>query len=114
MSFRFRRLTPWLLLNLIGMGVYLQLASTLWTVSGDEGLPGGPGDAFYWFVVLAPILLVYLTINVLSLFAIAKRVRSTGSLATLIIWMSIAALWIVVVGYDHFRSLRAICPAAGC
>jgi ABC-type Na+ efflux pump permease subunit len=114
MTLYFRRAPIWIVLNLIGMGTYLRLGSELWTVPGDEGLPGGPGDPFYWFFLMLPILLVYLVFNLISLSAIIERVRQTGRLNSLYVWLTIAMFWIVTFRYDNLRSFRVICPAAGC
>jgi hypothetical protein len=112
MTLLFRRATIWTALNLIGMAIYLRLASDLWTVPGDEGLPGGPGDPFYWFFFLIPILLAYLAFNLVALSAIVKRVGHTRKFTPLYIWVVIAMLWVVTFRYDHLRSFRVISPPA--
>ncbi len=111
MGFRFRRAPLWIVLNLAGMLIYLWLASDLWTVPGEEGLPGGPGDAFYWVLMLAPILLIFLTVNLLALYAIIRKTRRTGRLSSLGVWVIVAGLWMITNGYDNHRSFRIICPA---
>lgn len=78
MTLYFRRAPIWIVLNLMGMATYLWLGSDLWTIPGDEGLPGGPGDAFYWFFLMLPVLLAYLVFNLISLSAIIERVRQQG------------------------------------
>jgi hypothetical protein len=114
MTLHFRRAPIWTVLNLIGMGTYLRLGLGLWTMPGDEGLPGGPGDAIYWFLFMLPVLLAYLAFNLMALSAIIQRVRQTGRLNSLYIWLAIAILWIVSFRYDNLRSFRAICPDTGC
>jgi hypothetical protein len=114
MTLHFRRASIWIALNLIGMAAYLRLGSDLWTNLGDEGPPGGPGDAFYWFFLMVPVLLAYLVFNLISLSAIVERVRQTGRLKSLYIWVAIAPLWIVTFRYDNLRSFRVICPETGC
>lgn len=111
MLIRFRRAPIWMLINLAGMGVYLRLASEIWAVPGEEGLPGGPGDPFYWFFVLLPFLFVYLTINLIALYAIIKRTRKTGNISSLCTWITVAVLWIATNTYDNHRLFRNICPA---
>lgn len=114
MTLYFRRAPIWIVLNFIGMATYLRLGSALWTIPGDEGLPGGPGDAFYWFFLMIPVLLAYLVFDLISLSAIIKRVRQTGQLNSLYIWLAIAIVWIVTIRYDNLRSFRVICPDTGC
>lgn len=114
MTLHFRRAPIWIVLNLIGMAMYLRLGSDLWTIPSDERLLGGPGDAFYWFFLMLPVLLAYLVFNLISLSAIIERVRQTGRLNALYIWLAIAVLWIVTFRYDNLRSFRAICPDTGC
>lgn len=114
MALRFRRAPIWIVLNLIGMAAYLRLGSDIWTVPGDEGLPGGSGDAFYWFFRMLPVLLVYLPFNLIALSAIIERLRQTGRLNSLYIWLAIAILWIVTYRYDSLRAFRVICPNSGC
>jgi hypothetical protein len=114
MTLHFRRAPIWILLNLIGMATYLSLGSDLWILPGDEGLPGGPGDAFYWFFLMLPVLVAYLVVNMISLSAIIERVRQTKRLISLYIWLAIAILWIVTFRYDNLRSFRVICPNTGC
>jgi hypothetical protein len=114
MTIRFRRAPFWIVLNLVGMATYLRLGAAIWRVPGDDGLPGGPGDAFYWFFMMLPVLLAYLVFNVISLFPICKRVRETGLLNSLYIWLAIASIWIVTFCYDNLRSFLVICPDTGC
>lgn len=102
------RATLWLVINFIGMVLYLYLASDLWVYPGGEGDPGGPSDAFYWFFLLVPILVAYLTLNFVALIAIVRRVRSTGSKRPLVLWFVIAVFWLATVIYDHHRAFRVI------
>src|SRR5215510_11112685 len=92
----------WLTLNVVGVGVYLWLASALWVRPGEEGEPGGPGDAFYWLFYLVPILLSSLVINLVALFVIIRRiVVSRRGWAALALWLSVAAVWAGAVAYDQ-------------
>ena len=114
MRHHFRRAHIWIAINLIGMAAYLRLGSDLWTIPGDEGLPGGPGDAMYWCIVVAPVLLAYAVFNLISLSAIVDRVLLTGRLKSLYIWLAIVAFWVLTFRYDNLRSFRIICSQAGC
>ena len=49
-----RRSTLWVILNILGMALYIHLGMALWVRPGEEGTPGGPGDAFYWILTLVP------------------------------------------------------------
>ena len=82
----------------------MYLASALWVPAGEEGTPGGPGDAFYWFVTLVPILACYLVANFL---AFTQIFRSRDK-ASLVLWFAIVSLWLGVVGYDHHRAFRNV------
>ena len=58
-----RAATIWLLANASGIVSYLLLASALWVRPSEQGTPGSPDDAFYWFVVLVPILVIFALVN---------------------------------------------------
>lgn len=85
MTHHFRRAHIWNAIKLIGMAAYLRLGSALWTIPGDKGLPGGPGDAMYGVVFIVPVLLAYAAFNLISLSAIVDRVLQTGRLKSLYI-----------------------------
>jgi len=113
MNLILRRSTAWTILNLLGMAVFLRLASELWVLPGEDNLPGGPGDAFYWFFVLVPVLLGYLTLNLIALVVIVKRARETRAKMRIYVWGSVAILWLMVFRYDNIRSFRDIAPPTG-
>jgi uncharacterized membrane protein YhaH (DUF805 family) len=98
----------WVLLNLAGVVAYLWLASTLWVQPGEEGEPGGPGDAFYWLFVLVPILGGSLAVNMIALAVIVRRLANRGNKSGLFVWLAVAFLWLAVVAYDHHKSVRVI------
>jgi hypothetical protein len=108
-----RRSSRWILLNVAGTAAYLQLASTLWVLPGEEGTPSGAGDAFYWLFVLVPMLVVFLALNSAALFFIVRRVRASGNKVSLATWLAVAAMWVGTVTYDHHRSFRVIDPQYG-
>jgi hypothetical protein len=105
-----RRLVWWIAVNVAGIGLYLHLASALWVLPGEEGLPGGPGDAFYFFLLLAPIALVYLIGNVLALILAMRGLKNGGNEIVLFVWLAVGASWICALGYDQHRSFRVIYP----
>jgi hypothetical protein len=104
----FRRRTLWLALNVLGMAVYLKLASALWVRHGEEGTPGGPGDAFYWLLILVPVLAVFATLNSIALTAIVRRPRALGRRVALALWLAVAGLWVGAVVIDQLHSVRHI------
>jgi hypothetical protein len=107
MQFLARKRIIWTILNLAGMALYLYLAAPLWVLPGEEGQPGGPGDPFYSFFILMPILVSYLTLNISALLVLwfKSNVIQRSSIG---IWIMVAALWIFTVAYDYSRSTRII------
>jgi len=103
-----RRSSLWVVLNITGAAAYLKLASALWVVPGEEGTPGGPGDAFYWLFLLVPILAAFAVFNSVALVFIVRRLQASGSKVALGIWLAVAALWVGTVALDHHKSFRTI------
>ncbi len=103
-----RRSSLWVALNVVGMAAYLKLASALWVLPGEEGTPGGPGDAFYWLFLLVPVLAVFLLFNLVALFFVVRRSRASGSTVPLTVWLTVAALWVATVAFDYHKSFRVI------
>jgi hypothetical protein len=68
-----RRRTCLIIVNACGMVMYLYLASDLRVLPGEDGLPGGPGDAFYWLFFLVPVLVMFMMANLVVLAVIAFR-----------------------------------------
>ena len=73
---------------------------------GEEGTPGGPGDAFYWLLVLVPVLAVFVVLNSIALTAIVQRPRALGRRVALALWLAVAVLWVGAVVTDHLHSVR--------
>ncbi len=107
MPFLLRPASIWFLLNAIGMAAYLFFASTLWVRPGEEGTPGGPGDAFYWLVYLAPVQAVFFILDAIALFIVVCRAIG-GRKGTLILWLGVALLWTAVLAFDQYKSFRRI------
>ena len=89
MRFLLRPASCWVLFNFLGMAGYLFLASTLRVQPGEEGVPGGPGDGFYWLVCLAPALALFFGLHVTALFFVVRQVKRTGHKETLALWLGI-------------------------
>lgn len=100
--------TAWLAANIAGMVVYLYAASRLWVQPGEEGMPGGPGDAFYWLMFLVPILGAFLVFNSLALLSIVRGRAVTPIRAALLLWLVVATLWGGTLAVNHVRSVRYI------
>ena len=94
--------------NVAGMAAYLKLASALWVLPGEEGTPGGPGDAFYWLRYLVPLLVAFLILNSVALFLIVRRPQTAGRKVALNLWRVVAVLWLGTLAFDHHRSFRAV------
>lgn len=88
------------------MALYLLLASRIWPIDGEEGTPGGPGDAFYVFFVLWPFLLIILVMHVISFFRIIRTAEKRRS--ALLAWIIVAALWGGVLLIDQARHAYVI------
>ena len=98
----------WLGANVIGIAIYLNLASALWVRPGEEGTPRGPGDAFYWLGVLVPILTGFVVLNVTVLTVIVLRMKALRRRVALAFWFAVAFLWVGAVVVDHVRAFREI------
>jgi hypothetical protein len=108
MQFLTRKRIIWTTLNLVGMVLYLYLAASLWVKPGEEGMPGGPGDAFYFFLLLVPILLGYFALNTVALIVILRRKSNAHKRISIWIWMIVAVMWIFIYAYSHSRTIRTI------
>ena len=104
----------WVLLNLAGMTLYLWLASALWVSAGDEGTPGGPGDAFYFFLFLVPLLFAFAVANAVFLLFIFRQIGLWKGIVVFAIWYALATLWLVTEAFDHKKSFRIVYPQCGC
>lgn len=96
-----RRRTLWLTFNVLGVAIYLKLSSALWVHPGQQGMPGGPGDAFYWLFFVAPALAVPMVVNSAALVVIVRRLKATGNRTGLAIWCAIAILWFGSLVMNH-------------
>jgi hypothetical protein len=98
----------WVPLNVAGMAVFLRLASALWVWPGDEGMPGGPGDAFYWLFMLVPILITFLVANMIALVLAWRRTSGRARHIMVAICLGIAVAWVGAIAFDHYKSYRVI------
>lgn len=110
MNFLARRSLVWVMLNLVGMVTFLRLAAEIWVLPGEKGLPGGPGDPFYWILILVPWQLIFLALNLCALYVIVKHRSEPRKKIRICLWIAVAILWVIVVLYDHHRGFREISP----
>lgn len=99
-------LARWAIVNLIGIGFYLYLASALWPAKGEGNTPGGPGDAFFIVFAIWPILLVFAVANFATLYLIIRHVHEKRT--AFAVWSVIILLWIAAVLIDHGQSVHMI------
>lgn len=94
----------WASLNLAGMILFLKVGSALWVQPGEEGMPGGPGDAVSFFLTAVPILVAFLLLDLAALAWILVRTPRADRPRVMAVWVAVAALWCGVVAFDHHRS----------
>lgn len=111
MGYLMRRLSRWVAINLIGMAAYLWAASALWVRPGEEGTPGGPGDAFYWLFTLVPIMVVFAGFNVAKFILVLREAFRNRRLAPLVVWLMVITLWAAVLVFDRYKAFTVIDPA---
>ena len=105
----------WIVVNIAGIPLYLWLASTLWVKPGTEGQPGGPGDAFYWLFILIPFNAVIAVLDLVAVYFIFFRKRSsTDKVVLSIVWLLLVALWFATNVYDNRKAYRVISPEYAC
>jgi hypothetical protein len=103
-----RRATQWIVLNLLGMGVYFMLASSHWVSAADFGEPGGPGDAFYVVFVLWPFLLAFALLDSIALVVIVRRLSHGPRSRAVAIWLAVIASWIAVLVLDNHLAFNVV------
>ena len=100
----------WLVANIGGMALYLHLASELWVKPGTEGQPGGSGDAFYWFLMLVPIIWFFALLDAIVVVLAIWKMKSIWRLTIITLCLGMFVSWRLVIRYDHSRSLRVVDP----
>jgi hypothetical protein len=104
------RLYIWFGVNVVGLLLYLWFGSKLWVIAGEEGTPGGPGDAFAFLFGQMPILVFFCFANFIAIVSIIAKSNRSKLLTSLLLWGLVAILWLGVVFYDHSRTVRFIKP----
>jgi hypothetical protein len=90
--------------NIIGISIYLYLASWFWAPPGENGLPGGPGDPLIWTGIVFPVLLIFLIFNFVSLIYAISIIRRKKYWMPLLIWIVVSLAWYGAHSFDISRS----------
>jgi len=96
MTYRSRMLV-FVALNLAGMAVYFYFNQVFRVFPEEGGMPSRTGNAIYWALTQAPILLLYFVVNAAVLVAVARRARKFRQRSALYPWLSVIAMWVAVV-----------------
>lgn len=83
----------WIFANLLGILLYLYLASKLWAPVGERGLEGGPGDPIIWTTTALPVLVLFSLLNIAWFLLIVLRFKKKKSWQPLIIWLVVILAW---------------------
>lgn len=95
----------WIFLNLIGMRFYLQQTFILRDIPKDIW---DPFDAAGWILVVLPAMAALFLLNLTVLNWILTTIRGKSSLY---LWILVSSLWIVIIGYDHYRAQQSSCSS---
>jgi len=88
-----------LALNLVGAIVYVCLASRGWAIPRERGLHSETAEPFIWFLSIAPIVAIFLLVNVIwGVLILVRRQWRSGYL-----WLLTALIWLVaaVIDFAH-------------
>ena len=96
----------WLIANVVGIIAFLLLGSALWVSPSEEGTPGGPGDGFYFFFLLVPILLSFSVVNLIALIVATRRAIRLRTFIPVLLALSVLLAWAAAVSFDRYKSLR--------
>jgi hypothetical protein len=94
--------TVWYLAaNVVGACAFLLIASRSWIEAELADIPGASGgQAFVWFISIAPILLLFVSLNVTTVcWAIVSRFRHGLWPLSKLCWLSVP-VWLCVVFVD--------------
>ncbi len=92
-----------LLLNAIGSGAYVLLASRAWVIRQEceAGVNSITGEPFVWISSIAPVIVFFFLLNLACGTIILKRRQwKTGRM-----WLATAAIWIVaaIIDFSHHQ-----------
>jgi phosphate starvation-inducible membrane PsiE len=100
--------TQWIILNLLGMAVYLISASRHWVSAVQFGEPGGPGDAFYVAFLLWPLLLFFAVLDFTALVVIVRRFTHGHRSYAAATWLAVSTAWIDVIILEHHLAFNIV------
>ena len=90
-----------LVANVLGIGLFLWAASHAWAdpVERAQGIPPGAGEAFVWFMYIAPVLAAFLAINIAWLAITAARRQWQNALPLVVV----IGLWFAALVFDNLQ-----------
>jgi hypothetical protein len=100
----------WIIVNAIGLGLYICLASGNWSQENVPILFRTGDDVMRWLKFCLPMLALYVVFNAIWLVVILLRIRRIKSWAPSISWALIMALWVAEFKYDRYRFTRETAP----
>ena len=104
MSEQVRFQIAWVIFNLIGIGLFLKIASLSWIEPELANEPGASaGDAFVWFLTAVPLLALFALGHLIAACAaLTKSWRGRKAQPGLILLPTIA-LWIGAAWFDNLH-----------
>lgn len=87
--------------NALGIGLFLWAASHAWAdpVERRQGIPPAAGEAFVWFLYIAPIVAAFLAVNVVW-FGITCARRQWHSVLPFVV---VIGLWFAALVLDNLQ-----------
>jgi len=104
------RTKPWILINVIGIGLYACLASGNWSQENVPILFRTDDDLMRWLEFCLPVLALFALFNGVWLVLILFRIRRIKSWKASISWILMSALWFAAFKYDRYRFTREAAP----
>jgi ABC-type amino acid transport system permease subunit len=97
----FQSQSIWMIVNLIGIVVFLILASKSW-LEPELGnvLGASAGDALVWFVMAVPVLVLFLISNLVWL-AVSLKDAASSNLKSLGFGALLLACWVAAFLFDN-------------
>ncbi len=93
----------WLLLNILGMFIYLNFASQVWPPPGHNLYYPDAGDQIEWVLTVFPLLGFFVFANLIWFVGICVRIKMRENQRQLVCCALILGIWLVVFCYDRHR-----------
>jgi len=92
-----------LVLNVIGAGAYVLLASRAWVIRQEceAGVNSITGEPLVWISSIAPVIVFFFLLNLAwGIIILKRRQWKTGRM-----WLATAAIWIVaaIIDFSHHQ-----------